>query len=90
MNEVKITNKKANVQKLLSFGFEEQGESYVYSTDLLNHQMKMLVSISKERTLRTEVIDNNSDDEYVLHLVSLRRVHLSGRSKLSMKLSLKK
>lgn len=69
MNNIDVKNKKVNTEKLLSFGFEKQNDGYIYMTDLINRQMKMIVTISKDRNLFTQVIDNSSNEEYVLHLV---------------------
>lgn len=70
MNEIELKNRKLNIQKLLSFGFTEQNSLYTYSLDLLDGQMKMNISISQEGKICTEVTDNISGEEYVLHLVS--------------------
>lgn len=69
MNKIDVKNKKVNEEKLLSFGFEKQNDSYIYMVDLMNHQMKMIVTISKDLNLFTAVIDNSSNEEYVLHLI---------------------
>lgn len=70
MTEVKFKNRTQNTQKLLSFGFENSGNDFTYQTDLVNGQLKLTVKIDHEEKIYTEVIDNISGDEYVLHLVA--------------------
>ena len=69
MMEIIFKNRKLNIEKLLSFGFEETGSSYVYYTDLVDGQMRLTVKIDTDGKIDTEVIDNDSGDEYVLHRV---------------------
>ena len=66
---IEFKNKKINIQKLLSFGFIEKNDFYIYSADLMDAQMKMVVTISKNDTVSAKVFDNLAGDEYVLHLV---------------------
>lgn len=68
MAEVTFKNKKVNVKKLVPFGFKEEQGSYIYHADLICGQMKLTVKITDEK-IYTTVIDNATDDEYVLHLV---------------------
>lgn len=62
-------NKKPNIKKLLSFGFEEIDSSYVYICNLIGGQMKLTVTVSEDAKIYTKVTDNSSDEEYVLHRV---------------------
>ena len=66
---IEYKNKKPDIQKLLSFGFTEQNDYYTYSEDLLDGQMKMIVNISPAGKISTQVLDNSSKEEYVLHLI---------------------
>lgn len=70
MTEVILKNRKLNIEKLLSFGFEKADGDYVYHTDLVDGQMKLTVKIDTEGKIHTAVNDNNSGDEYVLHRVA--------------------
>lgn len=70
MTEVKFKNRKLNTKKLLSFGFENIDNNYTYHTNLADGQLKLTVKIDYEEKIYTEVIDNSSGDEYVLHLVA--------------------
>jgi len=76
-----LKNKKPNKQKLLAFGFKELDEGYVYSAELVDSQMKLIVTVSKDEKLETQVTDNNSGEEYVLHLVSGATGSFVGRVK---------
>ena len=69
MTEVLLKNKKPNEKKLMSFGFERKKDQYVYLCDIVGGQMRMTVVISLDGRLYSEVIDNSTDEEYVLHRV---------------------
>lgn len=69
MHEFVFKNRKPNDQKLLIFGFTKQKDSYTYSADIADGQMKMIVTVAKDGRIHTEVLDNSSGEEYVLHLV---------------------
>lgn len=60
---------KPNTQNLLSFGFKRQGSGYFYSKQLgdLNFTLNILVDVDGK--VETHVIDNETQDEYVLHRV---------------------
>lgn len=69
MIDVTFENRKLNIEKLLSYGFEKSDNGYMYRVDLVEGQMKMTVIVSRDGLVHTEVIDNTSGDEYVLHQV---------------------
>lgn len=70
MFEITFKNKKMNIQKLLSYGFVGQGSRYTFSADLADGQMNLTIIVSSDGKIYTEVIDNITGDEYVLHLVA--------------------
>lgn len=70
MYKVKFRNKKLNREKLVSFGFEEHNGGYYYYTDLLDGQMRMNITVLYDGNVSTEVIDNNSGEEYILHNIA--------------------
>lgn len=70
MYKVKFKNKKLNREKLVSFGFEEHNGGYYYYTDLLDGQMRMNITVLYDGNVSTEVIDNNSVEEYILHNIA--------------------
>lgn len=58
MTEVKFKNRKLNIGKLLSFGFEAVESGYVYHADLAWGQLKLTVKIDAGK-MYAEVIDHN-------------------------------
>ena len=75
MREIKdfIKNKKINFKKLKEFGFELIDNSYYYHTFLLKNQFKMSVKISLDNSIFTEIIDTETNEPYVLHLLEIKR-----------------
>ena len=75
MREIKdfIKNKKINLKKLEEFGFELIDNSYYYHTSLLKNQFKMSVKISLDNSIFTEIIDTETNEPYVLHLLEMKR-----------------
>lgn len=68
--EALFKNRKLKVERLLPFGFAERGEKYVYSTPLVDGQLEMTVTVTKEGEVSSEVRDAASKESYVLHRVS--------------------
>lgn len=62
-------NRKVNVDRLGPFGFTLSENGYRYSTTLLDKQFEMTVFIVENGKISTEVIENGSEEAYVLHLV---------------------
>ena len=60
-------NKSANVEKLLAYGFEPVDGKYVYTTDIVDGQLRLTVT-AEGGELTTEVYDLGSEDVYTLHL----------------------
>ena len=75
MKELKdfIKNKKIDFKKLEGFGFELIDNSYYYHTFLLKNQFKMTVKINLDNSIFTEIIDTETNEPYVLHLLEMRR-----------------
>ena len=73
----KITNfikdKKIDFKKLEEFGFELIDNSYYYHTSLLKNQFKMSVKISLDNSIFTEIIDIETNEAYILHLLEMKR-----------------
>lgn len=70
MTQVLFKNRKLNIEKLLSFGFVQADNRYVYHADIACGQLKLTVTIDAEGAIYTEVTDRTDGDEYVLHLVA--------------------
>ena len=68
MAEVKFKNKKTNKEKLLSYGFREEDDKFVYETEIFEGQFMMIVYISSN-IVTTKVIDLSLDEEYILHTI---------------------
>ena len=75
MREVKdfIKDKKIDLKRLEKFGFKLKDNSYYYDIFLLNNQFKMIVKINLDNSIFTEIIDVETNETYVLHLLEERR-----------------
>ncbi|MDE5722434.1 MAG: MmcQ/YjbR family DNA-binding protein [Clostridia bacterium] len=71
MNKGIFDYKSPNFNKLLAFGFNENGETYSYVTQIFNGQFEMRVKVSLVNgEVKTEVIDLSTGEPYTLHLVT--------------------
>ena len=68
-----IKDKKIDFKKLEEFGFELKDKSYYYHTSLLKNQFKMSVKISLDNSIFTEIIDIETNEAYILHLLEMKR-----------------
>ena len=75
MRELKdfIKDKKIDFKKLEEFGFKLKDNSYYYHTSLLKNQFKMSVKISLDNSIFTEIIDTETTEPYILHLLEMKR-----------------
>ena len=75
MRELKdfIKNKKIDFKKLEEFGFKLKENSYYYHTSLLKNQFKMYVKINLDNSIFTEIMDTETNEPYVLHLLEIKR-----------------
>ena len=75
MREVKdfIKNKKIDLKRLEKFGFKLKENSYYYNISLLKNQFKMCVKINLDNSIFTEIIDVETSEPYVLHLLEMKR-----------------
>ena len=75
MREVKdfIKDKKIDLKRLEKFGFKLINKSYYYYTSLLKNQFKMSVKINLDNSIFTEIIDTETTEPYVLHLLEIKR-----------------
>ena len=75
MREIKnfIKNKKIDLKRLKEFGFELMDNSYYYHTSLLKNQFKMTVKINLDNSIFTEIIDTETNEPYILHLLEMKR-----------------
>ena len=68
-----IKDKKIDFKKLEEFGFELIDNSYYYQTLLLKNQFKMSIKINLDNSIFTEIIDTETNEPYVLHLLEMKR-----------------
>ena len=68
-----IKDKKIDFKKLEEFGFELKDNSYYYHTFLLKNQFKMSVKVSLDNSVFSEIIDAETNEPYVLHLLEIKR-----------------
>ena len=75
MREIKdfIKDKKIDLKRLEKFGFKLKDNSYYYDIFLLNNQFKMTVKINLDNSIFTEIIDVETNEAYVLHLLEMKR-----------------
>ena len=75
MREVKdfIKDKKIDLKRLEKFGFKLINKSYYYYTSLLKNQFKMSIKINLDNSVFSEIIDAETNEPYVLHLLEIKR-----------------
>lgn len=61
-------NKKANLSKLIPFGFEQKESCYVYDKIFFDGGFKLTIHITKTGAISAEVIDLSFHEPYTLHL----------------------
>lgn len=64
--ETLFRNRKADPERLLSFGFVRSQKGYLYSADLMNGQFEMNVAVSKNGEVTAAVVDAFTKENYVL------------------------
>ena len=62
-------NKKPNKAKLEKFGFKKTLEGYFYSSDIFDKQFRLDILIDENNKISTKMIDKQSNDLYILHLI---------------------
>ena len=68
MKEIFLKNKKFNEDKLLKFGFKLKGEQLFYCQKILDDEFNFQ-AIFQNGKMQTKIIENESEEEYTLHLV---------------------
>lgn len=59
--------KKPIPDKLISYGFEKNGSTYQYSTDIRNGEFTLTVQIGADGTVDTNLTENENGEPYVLY-----------------------
>ncbi|MBP3348903.1 MAG: MmcQ/YjbR family DNA-binding protein [Clostridia bacterium] len=62
-------NKAINKARLLAYGFEQVGDGFEFSTNIVSGQMEMRVTVDGDGKLDARIFDVGFGEEYVLHLV---------------------
>ena len=60
-----LTNETIDYEKLKEYGFNLNGDNYVYEKNLSNSHFKVIIEITKDKQI-SKVIDLDVDEEYVL------------------------
>ena len=68
-----IKDKKIDLKRFKEFGFKLIDNSYYYHTFLLKNQFKMTVKINLDNSIFTEIIDTETNEPYILHLLEIKR-----------------
>lgn len=67
--ETFFAHRKLNPAKLIPYGFTEENGFYRYETALLNGQLQLFVRIAPDGTVSTQIMDNMTDEEYLLYKI---------------------
>ncbi len=81
MNKFRFKNKKANINKLIEFGFIKKDEEYTFKTFLLDGQFEMIILLDKDDYVITKLVDTGTREEYVLHLIKTATGEFVGKVK---------
>ena len=66
---MKFKNKKANIDNLIKYGFEQADGKYAYQTSIMGGQFRLSVAVDGNGDIATELFDTTAEDIYTLHLV---------------------
>ena len=69
LTKVLFKDRVINEDRLIDYGFEQNGNEYIYCTTIAKGQMKLTIIINKKSEVNTEIVDSESGEEYVMHLV---------------------
>lgn len=67
MSQVFFQKRIAVAEKLLAYGFTYGGTGYCYATDIAEGQFRLTIWVSGSGDVKTQVVDKDSGDEYILH-----------------------
>ena len=69
LTDTLFSERKANPTALINYGFELVDGHYVYQTTLAKGQMRLKVTIEDDNRVLTDLLDNETGEKYVLHLL---------------------
>lgn len=55
--------------RLLQYGFVQDGEKYVYKTNIFDNQMALTIKVDREGNINTDVVELETGEPYTLFLV---------------------
>lgn len=63
-----ITKRKKPIpEKLISYGFENHGDSFEYRTGICNDAFRLAVQVGRDGEVKTELIEKENGEEYFLY-----------------------
>lgn len=68
LNDI-FLNTKANFNNIIQYGFKKYNDSYKFSCPIMDNQFTLNVSIDNDGKVKTKTIDNQTKEEYILHLL---------------------
>lgn len=68
--ELIFKNQRAQAEKLLKAGFQKRGQQFVQQQPLLAAAFTLTVTVTLPNTVITELIDNETQQPYTLHLIA--------------------
>ncbi len=79
-----FTNTKVNIDKLQKYHFTKLDDKYSYTTDIVDGQFALIANVTTDGKVTTKVIDKESQEEYVLHLIKDSVGEFVGRVRLDI------
>ena len=55
--------------RLIEYGFEQTDSDYIYQTPVAKGQMQLTVRVNDNGEVSTKIVDNETGEKYILHLV---------------------
>lgn len=66
--ELLFNGQKPNPEKLVSFGFVQEGRLFTWHGPLTGTRLKMTVSVTQEGKVKADILDEKTQAPYVLHV----------------------
>lgn len=68
-DEFSLKNLKLDVTKLLEFGFVRKGKNFYYETKILDSQFNLIIKITEDNTIISDVFELSTNDKFILYYV---------------------
>lgn len=69
MVEKSFNNVQIDYNKLIAYGFKKCNNIYTFEKQIVDKQFTLKISVDSLGIVSTNVIDNTTHEEYVLHLL---------------------